>query len=237
MASTRVVLLHGLCRTARSMRLMAACLESAGFAVSNVDYASRSATVEELAESVVGGILAGVTDPVCFVTHSMGGILVRLYGDRHPEAKIGRVVMLGPPNQGSEVVDHLKHWWLFQRLNGPAGQQLGTDEQSVPLRIGRPHFPVGVIAGCISINRINSLMIDGPDDGKVSVARTHLEGMHDHIVLRTSHPFMMKNPEAIRQALVFLREGRFDRSSPKVLTFADTRCPKWREAARSDSKD
>jgi len=216
-SSARVVLLHGLCRTARSMRLMAASLERAGFIASNIGYPSRSARIEELAEVVVGNVLSGAAEPVCFVTHSMGGILVRWYGDRHPEAKIGRVVMLGPPNQGSEVVDRLKHWWLFKGLNGPAGQQLGTDESSVPLRLGKPRFPAGVIAGCVSFNRINSLMIEGPNDGKVSVARMCLEGMQDHIVLRTSHPFIMRNPEAIRQTIVFLREGRFDRESPKLV--------------------
>src|SRR5664280_1079072 len=112
-----VVLLHGLCRTARSMRPMQRALEAAGFEVLNVDYPSREALIERLSEQVVGQALADRrargAGTVHFVTHSLGGILVRQYAVRHPEAITGRVVMLGPPNQGSEVVDRLGGWKLF----------------------------------------------------------------------------------------------------------------------------
>ena len=117
--------------------------------------------------------------------------------------------MFGPPNQGSEVVDRISPWRLFGAINGPAGRELGTDAGSTPNRFGPVNFPVGVIAGRRSINGINSLMIPGPDDGKGSVERTKVAGMADHIVIPATHPFLMKDPEAIRQVQFFLTNGRF----------------------------
>ncbi len=214
-ATGHVILLHGLCRTSRSMAPMATALRAAGYVVHNVDYPSRTAPVEELAESAVAPAVAaceaaGATR-IHFVTHSLGGILVRQHLTTHRIPHLGRVVMLGPPNQGSEVVDRLRDWWLFRRLNGPAGAQLGTDPDSVPNRLGPVTYPVGVIAGDRSINWINRLLIPGPDDGKVSVARTRVAGMSRHVVVRCAHPFLMRDRAAIRQTLCFLATGAFTR--------------------------
>jgi triacylglycerol lipase len=113
------------------------------------------------------------------------------------------------------VVDKLGSWWLFRKINGPVGAELGTSPDSTPQRIAPlpPHISMGVIAGNRSINWINSLMlIPGPDDGKVSVARTKCRGMSDHLVLRTAHPFLMKNARVIEQTLYFLRHGHFSRA-------------------------
>lgn len=215
-ASEPVVLLHGLCRTERSMRPIQQALEREGFTVMNVDYPSREHTVEELSESVLTPVMAecranGATQ-VHFVAHSLGGILIRQYAANHPEAPIGRVVMLGPPNAGSEVVDRLGEWRLFSWINGPAGKELSTSQSSAPNRLGPVRFQTGILAGNRSINWINSLMmIEGADDGKVSVERTKLDGMTDHLVLPTSHPFLLRNREAIAQTTEFLRHGKFRR--------------------------
>lgn len=210
-----VILLHGLCRSSSSMRAMERALTDAGYRVWNIDYPSRTNTVANLSESVLGPAIreaenAGATR-IHFVGHSLGGILIRDYLARHELPNVGRVVMLGPPNQGSEIVDKLGAWWLFQKINGPAGNELGTAPDSAPNRIGPPNVSIGIIAGNRSINWINSLMIPGPDDGKVSVARTKLDGMADHIVLRATHPYLMKNKTAIRQTVRFLQSGRFER--------------------------
>lgn len=216
-AHVQVVLLHGLCRSPRSMRPMQRFLEAAGYRTVNVGYASRSSDIDTLGEEVIGQTLercraTGATE-IHFVCHSLGGILVRGYAARHPDAPIGNVVMLGPPNAGSEVVDRLGALKLFTWINGPAGGQLGTGESSVPKHLGPPSFQAGIIAGSRSINWINSLMIPGSDDGKVSVASTRLEGMTDHLVIATAHPFLMTNREAMRQTAVFLKRGSFDHSS------------------------
>ncbi len=208
-----VILFHGLARTNESMEKMTAAFAAAGYVVANIDYPSRTMAIGALSESVVGHALRDPRLKECprihFVTHSLGGILVRSYFAKHTDPRLGRVVMLGPPNRGSEVVDSLKSWALFQRINGPAGSELGTDGKSVPNSLGPVRFELGVIAGDRSINWINSLMIAGPDDGKVSVERTKIEGMKEHLVLHVTHPFMMKNSEVIKATLRFLQSGSF----------------------------
>ena len=119
--------------------------------------------------------------------------------------------MIAPPNQGSEIVDKLGWLFLFKWINGPAGNELGTDKNSTPNKLGPANFSVGIIAGDRSINWINSLfLIPGHDDGKVSVERTKLAGMGDHIVIHATHPFIMQNRKAIRQTIQFLRTGAFN---------------------------
>ncbi len=216
-----VILLHGLCRTSRSMLPMERALAKSGYHVLNVDYPSRTAGIEKLSEEAIGQAVADCqkagAEKIHLVTHSLGGILVRSYLSRHSIPNLGRVVMLGPPNQGSEVVDKLGSWWIFKQLNGPAGNELGTDKNSTPNKLGPAHFCVGVVAGDHSINWINSRLIPGRDDGKVSVERTKLAGMADQIVIHASHPFLMRNRTAIRQTICFLRAGRFEPVSARRI--------------------
>jgi triacylglycerol lipase len=213
-----VILLHGLARSSASMADLEDAFRDAGFVVVNVDYPSRTASVRTLSREAIGGALE---DPrllevskIHFVTHSMGGILVRDYLAQEVIPRLGRVVMLGPPNEGSEVVDRLRSWRIFALINGPAGQELGTDAQSVPVQLGPVNFELGVIAGNRSINWINSLLIDGPDDGKVSVERTRVEGMKEHLVLPVTHPMMMRNSDVISACLSFLTTGSFGSTQP-----------------------
>jgi triacylglycerol lipase len=216
-AQEHVILLHGLCRTKHSMDRMEAALVRAGYHVLNVGYASRSASAASLADQVVGNAVAsclrdGATR-IHFVTHSFGGILVRSYLANHSLSSLGRVVMLGPPNQGSELVDRFGSLWLFGVITGPAGRELGTDVDSLPHRLGPAHFELGVIAGNRSLNWLASACIPGHDDGKVSVESTRVAGMTDHIIIAAAHRFLMKTRQAIRQTKHFLQEGAFDHSA------------------------
>lgn len=213
-STENIILLHGLCRTGRSMTKMQRALAQIGYTVRNEDYPSRTAPIEVLADDAIGKAIAvcrenGATK-IDFVTHSMGGILVRSYLARHAVPELGRVVMLTPPNEGSEVVDKLGGLSLFKWINGPAGNELGTDKNSVPNQIGPAHFSVGVIAGDRSVNWINSLfLIPGRNDGKVSVARARLAGMSDFRVIHATHSFVTYNHEAIRLTIEFLQMGKF----------------------------
>lgn len=208
-----VILLHGLGRTNRSMDSMERALSAAGYQVLNVNYPSRAGSIQQLSEMVLGQAVRACeqmgAERIHFVTHSLGGILVRSYLMRHTLTNLGHVVMLGSPNQGSEVVDKLGRLKLFRKVTGPAGAELGTGTHSIPCKLGPPNCSVGVIAGSRSLNWINSLMIPGQDDGKVSVERTKLPGMADHVIVPATHPFLMRNKTAIRQTVEFLKAGRF----------------------------
>jgi pimeloyl-ACP methyl ester carboxylesterase len=212
-AAGTVVLLHGLARSSDSMSKMSQALEAAGYHVCNVSYPSREHPIEVLTRDfvlpTVRACMVNPTDEVHFVTHSLGGIVVRQLAKSAPELKIGRVVMLSPPNHGSEVVDQLGELALFKFINGPAGLELGTDRESVPQSLGAPSFQLGIITGDRTINLLLSLLIPGPDDGKVSIESAKLDGMAGFCVVPASHPFIMKNELAIEQTLVFLANGAF----------------------------
>jgi hypothetical protein len=170
--------------------------------------------VQELADEAIPRATksCGESEPIHFVTHSMGGILLRQYLEENDIESLGRVVMLGPPNQGSEVIDTYKDVPGFSWFAGPAGLQLGTGEASVPRSLGPVTFDVGVIAGTQSINPILSGIIPNEDDGKVSVASTKVEGMNDHVELPVTHVFMMRDEEVFSQVIHYLEHGRFFRA-------------------------
>jgi len=206
-----VILLHGLTRSADSMKKMEVRLIAAGYHTVNLDYPSTKFNIEQLTEKTIEPAIKKCPkgQKVHFVTHSLGGILIRNYLNKKAIKKLHRVVMLGPPNQGSEVVDKLKNIPGFYFINGEAGLQLGTDSKSIPMQLGEANFELGIIAGNWSINFILSTLIPGNDDGKVSVERSKLKGMSDHIIMPVTHPFMMKNEKVISQVITFLESGQF----------------------------
>ncbi len=213
----KVILLHGLGRTRWSFWRVEQALRHDGYAVVNHPYPSRAHPIEVLARDYLAPLMAaqGTAARLHLVTHSMGGIVLRCYLRDHPVPNLGRVVMLAPPNAGSELADRLKPTWLYRTVNGPAGQQLGT--QDLPRALGpwpACRGELGIIAGDRSLNPLFSSWLPGPCDGKVTVARTRLAGMADFIVVPVSHTWLAWRPAVISQIRAFLRSGRFTRENP-----------------------
>ena len=210
-----VVLLHGLGRTRSSMNRLQKAFEREGYLTSNIGYPSRKYSIEQLAfDAIPEGInrcMDQGADRIHFVTHSMGGILLRYYLKQESIQGLGHTVMLAPPNQGSEIVDEVGHMGFYKFILGPAGLQLSARPDSIPNTLGPVDYSVGIIAG----NRPSFFdsqfanTIPGIDDGKVSIKSARLEGMNDFIVVPYSHTMIMKGDEVIVQALQYIREGSF----------------------------
>ena len=215
-----VVLIHGLNRSWRAMQPMAEALHEAGFSTANVDYPSQAGTIDVLAPMAIN---TGLTEcrqagakRVHFVTHSIGGILLRYAHESSPIPDLGRVVMLAPPNHGSEVIDITRNWPTTELFAGEAGLQLGTGPDSIVTRLGPVDFELGVIAGTGSINFFMSAMLPEPNDGKVSVASTRIEGMDDFLIVDNSHHYITESDVVIRNTESFLKTGVFVDSTMQV---------------------
>ncbi len=212
-----VVVVHGLGRTPASMTILSSRLRDAGFRVVSFGYPSTSEEMEDLVdrlESAVVRCCGHEAETVHFVTHSMGGVLVRSYLDQQAQAHRGRVVMLSPPNQGSEVVDAFTDSPMLRAVLGPAGSQLGTDSTAIPSRLGPVRFSLGIITGNRSLNPLYSWLIPGPDDGKVGVDRAKVEGAADFLVIPASHTFIMNRADVAEEVVYFLRHARFRPAEP-----------------------
>jgi triacylglycerol lipase len=210
-----VVLLHGLARTEKSLLKLEHCLEDEGFCIVNIGYPSREKTIQELSIDVIPVAIEHCrklnATRIHFVTHSMGGILVRYYLEHNEVQELGRVVMLSPPNSGSEVVDKLRDTRVLEWINTPAVEQLGTEPGSLPNTLGFPNYEVGIITGDRSINPILSILIPGRDDGKVSVESAKLRGIKDFLIVHSTHSFIMNEEKVIQQVLAFIKNGVFER--------------------------
>ena len=210
-----VILLHGLASDSESMRPLSRYLQQLGYLVINVDYPSTERSIQVLAAAALP---AAVTQcppdrTVNFVTHSLGGILVRQYLRATPLDRLGRVVMLGPPNGGSQVVDAMGYLGLYRFIRAPAGWQINARPTSLPNQLGGVDYPVGIVAGSRSDNRILSWLLPSFDDGMVSVSNTRLEGMLDHIVMPLSHGGLTRDRAVFEQCDAFLKSGHFDRGA------------------------
>jgi len=210
-----VILLHGMGRTSFSMNKIDKFLSGKGYQTVNFGYPSTRESIKNIAEKYIPRAIDRCKDlhpeKIHFVTHSLGGIVVRQYLQNNSLPLGSRIVMISPPNKGSELADYMKDFWLYKLMNGPAGQELGTGPNSTPNTLQPVNAEIGVITGNKSFNPLFSQLIPGPDDSKVSVERAKLKEMQDFIVIPASHTFIMKNSTALEQVIYFLDNGKFKR--------------------------
>jgi len=203
----------GWLRSEASFALMAHSLKAQGYHVQNPEFSTRSKTIARLVrDTIAQAVDACGNQRQHFVTHSLGGIMVRAYLACAEPKNLGHVVMLGSPNKGSEVVDIMQALAGFDWVNGPVGRQPSTHPNSLLNQLPPVTFVLGIIAVRVSFNPLYSNFIEGPNDGKVSVESTCVEGMHDHLVLPISHIFTMNNPLVIAQVQAYLKHREFERS-------------------------
>jgi pimeloyl-ACP methyl ester carboxylesterase len=201
-------LLHGILRSARSMRGIERLLQARGYRTLNLTYPSRQHDLRGLSDWLhphVQSFMQAQSGPLHLIGHSMGGLLMRHYLHHYPRADIGRIVMLGTPNHGSEVADFLQGWRLYRWGWGPAGQQLCQHATHPELTGGE----VGVIAGDRTLDPLSSAIIGRANDGKVAIESTRLATPHSHTVLHATHSFMPLNKQVQRAAVQFIERGKF----------------------------
>lgn len=207
-----VVVLHGLRGTSSTFNTLSERLQNEGYGVLLVDYPSTQYDIQTLADSIFPQAIR-CCEPHChslhIVAHSMGAILVRYYLQEHPMDKLGRVVMLSPPNHGIALIDRFRGCSLFRTFNGPGGMQLGANKDSFVNSLTAPDYQVGILMSTCSINWLASLFIPGKDDGRVSLSSARLSGMQDFKLIPTNHHVIMKKQETIDEVVQFLKQGKF----------------------------
>lgn len=216
-----VILLHGLGRTSFSMTSMASYLKKSNYIVINKYYPTTRKSIKALAEenvdSMVNECQKYKPTKIHFVTHSLGGIVLRAYLHDNKIPNLGRIVMLAPPNHGSQLADIFHHNIIYQIFAGPAGQEITTKRSNVPNLLNKPvKYQVGVIAGNFNFSPFTRVIFHEENDGKVAVSSTHIAGMKDFIVLPVSHMFMMRNALVMQEVGFFLKKGTFNKELIKT---------------------
>lgn len=214
-----VLVLHGLVRSRESMDELTQFLRRRGeFTVLNVTYASTRGKVSDHATALAKIVqhLDGVQE-VSFVGHSLGNIVVRHYlHDREqgihadgPVPRLGRIVMLGPPNQGADMARRFQGNLVFKAVWGQSGLELARPWHELEQHLAVPNCEFGIIAGGQGKDSGGNPFVPGDDDYVVSVAETRLGGAADFLVLPVSHSFMMGDDQVKECTLKFLQSGYF----------------------------
>jgi hypothetical protein len=210
-----VILLHGMGRSPVLFRDMERALRTAGFDAVAISYPSLTKDIAGHADQVEH-LLEGARDveKVSFVSHSLGGLVVREVLSRsgapgahtwRDELALGRVVMIAPPNQGSELAESVADLPPYHWIGGPAAGEIAAGPPFAPVS---PEIEVAIIAGGTDGgNGFNPLLSEN-NDGVVTVSETRLPGASDHIVVRALHTVIAGDPQTIAATRKFLETGR-----------------------------
>lgn len=209
-----VILLHGMGRTHFSMRSLEKYFKRQGYEVLNESYDSRTTPIEVIAVEHIGKLLGSIEsdeyEAIHFVTHSLGGIMLRYYLSHHTIHKLGRIVMIAPPNQGSEVAELYRDKLWYRLATGKPGQQLYMHNNPLLRELKPMPTDVGIMIGTKSSDPWFNHAFAGPHDGKVSVQSARLPEMKDFITVDHGHTFIMNNKKIQQNIKYFLQHGIFD---------------------------
>ncbi|MCH2174619.1 MAG: alpha/beta fold hydrolase [Lentisphaeria bacterium] len=208
----QVVLVHGFLSLGAAMKPMGRSLRNAGYEVYTVSYPTHSLTPREVVEYVSNQINAlpiKDDEPVHFVAHSMGGIILRKYLEDTPHNNLGKVVMVGTPNRGIPLLSELDDYSFYHLLLGPTAINLGIDSEDFPNQLSSPYYPLGVIAGTKSRIPFSNSLLGETNDGVVPVSRVRFLGMTDYMEVPVTHQQQRKHPLVIKEVKYFLEKGYF----------------------------
>jgi len=210
----RVILLHGLWRGWHAMEPLARELHRAGFSTLNIPYPSARLPMEILAERIrreIEKVADG--ESLHFITHSLGGIILRMLLANEVSWQTGRIVMLAPPNGGSEIADWANRHPPLQRFLGPAGAALGSRGHPAQLPNIPSHIETAVIMGNRSCIPLFRKLLQAENDGIVSVQNGRLEGLRGYSVINADHTFIQLHPQTLQLAIPFLKSGIWPKDS------------------------
>jgi len=192
--------------------------DQGGYMAACVAYPSLFDDIGRHAKSLDSVIrrLDGIEE-INFVGHSMGNLVIRRYladqtdvaAGRKPDQRIKRIVMLGPPNQGAELAEKLGDNPAFIAVFGSAGQQLGKRWAELEPTLATPACEFGIIAGGRGDDRGFNPLLNGDNDGIVTVASTRLTGARDFLLVNELHFFLLRSTNVQKRALEFLKHGYF----------------------------
>lgn len=195
-----VIMIHGLGASSAYFRPLEKALKAEGYSTIRVGYPSTRYSIEKLSDQIFPLILKKTADKnkkIHFVTHSLGGLLLRYYLHDNTIENLGIVIMLAPPNRGSEIIDFYKENSIVSSLIGPAAMQMGTEKTDLPHLLGDAYFSPIIIAGTKSYSEYFSSILPGDDDGKISVFNCSINGMKELITLPYTHEQIVRRKETI----------------------------------------
>lgn len=208
-----IVLLHGLWNSSERMEKFESYFDEKGYQVLNIDYPSTKYPIGVLdakfLKPAIESIQAKKDQKIHFITHSLGGLVLRHYLTHNVLPQIGQVVMMSPPNHGSQIADLLLKGSIAQKLAGPAAMELRTVNNDFFKKLGPINYNLGIIAGNKSYSSNTDRHLPGVDDGMVTISSMKLKGMKDFVILNEHHRGLTRNQKAMEQSEHFLRTGRF----------------------------
>lgn len=213
-ATQKVWLLHGIAGSKIEMTRLDFALGQEGFDAQIYAYPSLQVDVDSVSKMLIRQVLSDRHDTVSFVTHSMGALVVRSMYKHLKKVKrfpfIYRIVMIAPPNKGSDVADFFVQFPLILKIAGPNVKNLTTDPKVGAAKYPVPDAEIGLIAGGTGVGKGYNILLDKDNDGLVKADQTVLGVEKDIVFVKDTHVGLLFNKEVVDQTILFLREGKFN---------------------------